>query len=188
MIASMDSEPLSSRPEDSGSDKRLDSDVASWLESLRSVDNSDLPIHPSLLFFRHATIEMAIRASSVAAVDVVGFTHKVPHRRTDIFRGLAVNDGELVPLMDLDGLLGFESPSTEEDRVPRLVVVEASSSGGRWSMIVDMVHGVDMCDPGTWRDPEHVGECVDHIVPGEHGPARLLDCDRLSHLVAGAFQ
>ena len=80
-------------------------------------------------------------------------SHTRSRRRTDIFRGLAVNDGELVPLMDLDGLLGFESPSTEEDRVPRLVVVEASSSGGRWSMIVDMVHGVDMCDPGTWRIP-----------------------------------
>tara|TARA_B100001059_G_scaffold115631_3_gene115941 strand:- start:7698 stop:8264 length:567 start_codon:yes stop_codon:yes gene_type:complete len=188
MTMSMAPESEPSRSKESAINNRIDADVAGWLETLRSADTSELPAHPSLLFFRHASIEMAIRASFIAAVDVVGFTHKVPHRRTELFRGLAVNDGELVPLMNLDGLLAFPPQTTEKDRVPRLVVVESSSSGGRWSMIVDMVHGVDMCDPETWRDPSETDACIEHIVPGEHGPARLLDCDRLSRLAEGAFQ
>ena len=168
--------------------KGLGSDVASWLETLRSADNSELPTHPSLLFFRHAGIEMAISASAVAAVDVVGFTHRVPHRRNDVFRGLSASEGDLVPLVNLEGLLAMPLAAAEEDRVPRLVVMEASPAGGRWSMIVDMVHGVDMCDPETWQETIEKDPCIKNMIPSEHGTARLLDPDELSRMALGAFQ
>lgn len=168
--------------------KGVGSDVASWLETLRSADSATLPAHPSLLFFRHAGIEMAIAASAIAAVDVVGFTHRVPHRQNDVFRGLAAIEGDLVPLVNLARLLAMPTAAVEEDRVPRLVVMEASASGGRWGMIVDMVHGVEMCDPETWQPSIEEGSCVQNLVPSEHGNATLLDPDELSRLASGAFQ
>lgn len=163
-------------------------DVASWLETLRNAEASDLPAHPSLLFFRHAGKEMAIPASAVATVDVVGLTHRVPHRGSDVFRGLAASEGDLVPLMTLNGLLSISSEKMEKDRVPRLVVMEPGSSGGRWCMIVDMVHGVEMSDPDTWQEPTEQDPCVQHMVPSAQGLVGLLDSTRLSHLASGAFQ
>lgn len=188
MIEAMSIEPDSPQFERVPAGKGIRSDLDAWMRTLQSSDTSDLPSHPSFLFFRHVGIEMAIAASDVASVEAIGFTHRVPHRTDKIFRGLAASNGELIPLVMLEGLLQLPESKCSQDRVPRLVVMESLNGGGRWSMVVDVVHGVDMSDADTWESCEKTIASVIGMIPTRHGASRLLDSAELCRLASEVLQ
>lgn len=164
-------------------------DVERWLEALRSPESADLPSHPSLLFFRHAGTELALQATVVGSVEVVEYTHRIPHRQGPILRGLAASGGDLVPLGDLAAAIGLDTDYHETNRVPRLLVLapdEAATS--RWSFIVDLVHGVEMSDPDTWRTPEPSVPFVKALIDTPRGEARLLEDVAVLDELAVVFQ
>ena len=160
---------------DAGTESRgFREDVARWLEALQSPESADLPSHPNLLFFRHAGVELAFRAIDVGTVEAVSHTHRVPHRQGEVFRGLAATRGDLVPLGDLSAAIDLPRDGDEPNRVPRLVVLSPADADS-WTLIVDVVHGVELSDPDSWRTPEPAMPFVDSIVETPRGDARLLD-------------
>ena len=173
-------------PEDVGN-RPLRALTSSWLEALRNPDAIDLPAHPGLVMFRIGDRECAFRATEVDGVGPVGFTHRVPHRQATLFLGLAAIEGDLVPRGDLGALLGCPTTSAD-DRIPRLVTLEHPAGGtGRWCMVVDLVHGIEMIDPDTYRPSTDDQPHVEAIVPTPRGDTMLLRADEIRDQFDGAL-
>ena len=168
--------------------QRQQTEVAEWLEALRSPESSELPLHPSLLFFRHAGKELALPASFIGSVALVGFTHRVPHRESSILKGLAASNGELVPLIELANTIGLDPNHQETDRVPRLLVMTPQNSSGSWATIVDMVHGVEMSDPTEWTQLSNESGYLKSNVKTSRGTACLINTDVLLESMEAVFQ
>ncbi|MEE2907501.1 MAG: chemotaxis protein CheW [Planctomycetota bacterium] len=164
-------------------------EVARWLEAIQSPESADLPPHPSLLFFRHAGTELALPATVVGSVEVVGYTHRVPHRQGPILRGLASTKGDLVPLVDLTAAIGLDVNHNEVDRVPRLIVLcPKETPDAQLSLIVDLVHGVELSDPDTWRTPDKASTFVKALVDTPRGEAQLLETTVVLDEFAAVFR
>lgn len=89
--------------------------------------------------------------------------HRVPHRTNDVFAGLCAVDGELMPAIRLDRLLGIE----REAGTARRTVVLADDRGP-WAIEVDDVEGVRSVAADSERPPP------DTVVKASDGLSRAL--------------
>jgi len=163
-------------------------EVADWLDILRNPDSSELPAHPSFLFFRHAGRELALPAVCIGSVGTVGYTHRVPHRHGPLLKGLAAADGELVPLIELASAIGLDTNHQEVNRVPRLLILSPpDSSESSWAIIVDKVYGVEMSDPSSWSN-DTSSPFITSEVETPRGPAHVIDTAALLDTMEAVFQ
>ena len=161
---------------------------ASWIDALRDAQSIELPAFPSLVLFRLGGREFAFRARNVGEVGLVGFSHRVPHRDAKHFLGLAVVEGDLVPLGSLHQILDLAADSAGEDRIPRLITLDSDTpDSGRWSVIVDEVHGVEMYDPADWKETGDTESFIEAVIGTSRGPTELLDVNRLCEILDGAL-
>lgn len=106
--------------------------------------------------------------------------HRVPHRSNDVFAGLCAVDGELMPAIRIDRLLGVER---EAGGASRMVVL--ADDRGSWAIEVDEVEGVRSLGADAERPPpdtvakasDGLSRALADLDGGE--PIAILDAARL---------
>lgn len=137
----------------------------------------------SLLLLRLGGERLAIDVAFARRVVPVRVVHRVPHRSNDLFAGLCSVQGELIPVIRLDRMLGLgaaDAPSAAR----RMVVV--GEAAGAWAFDVDAVDGIRRFDSAAFIAPPStvlraIDGVTDAMVPLGDGtyaarlqPARLV--------------
>jgi chemotaxis-related protein WspD len=129
---------------------------------------------------------LALPADGVVRVTEEVPVHRIPHRTSEVIRGLCNIDGELVLTAALDRLLQVgvrpdDGPDADPARRRTVVIGE---EGAHWAFVVDAVLVVDRFDVESLRAlPVTVERAVEHyaeaLVPVGDSQAAVLDPARL---------
>ncbi|MSR28487.1 MAG: chemotaxis protein CheW [Phycisphaerales bacterium] len=144
----------------------------------------------NLLIVRCGTEWFALDAADVVHVSKVTRVHPLPHRTTKAFRGLTAISGEIVPVIDLTGLLGLTRALPTVARNPRMVQVGQRHAS--WAFEADEVPGVYALPAAAVRPlPLTVEQTPERITCGivtsTHGPASLIDSVRMTEAFTKAM-
>jgi chemotaxis-related protein WspD len=129
-----DSDGLSNRGQDQGTDQEEDDSLA---------HRSGV----SLLIFRLGDEWLAFRTVVVAEVTTPKPVHRVPHRSNHVFVGLVNLQGQAQLCVSLHGLLNVEAPASSH----RLIVLRDPERAELWAFAADEVQGVHRVPRSHWR-------------------------------------
>jgi chemotaxis-related protein WspD len=101
----------------------------------------------SVLIFQLGPEWLAVRTQAIAEVSTPRPIHRVPHRSSDVFRGLVNLRGELALCVSLHGLLGIASPGNPS----HLIVLRDTERRETWAFEADGVPGVDRVPTEQYR-------------------------------------
>ena len=146
----------------------------------------------SVLAFRAGGEILAVRAVDAAKVVPCSAIHRVPHRQSPVFRGIANHDGELLLCMSIERAMGLAEAASHGAGAPAptaMVVMEAGRE--RWAFPVERVIGVTDVDQASLRTPPLTvsaarSGCARALLSIPEGDGMLLDADALASIFRGA--
>ncbi len=136
----------------------------------------------SVLVVRVGSERMAIELGVTRRVVGVAKVHRVPHRESPVFAGIAAIDGELLLVARVERLFGIEL-DTQSGPDRRMLVI--GDAGRSWALTVDAVEGLRRVPEACFLPPPPtVARAIDGVthalLPIDEGPlVALLDGDRL---------
>jgi chemotaxis-related protein WspD len=143
----------------------------------------------SLLIVTLGDERLALNVSFTRRVVPVRPIHRVPHRTNELFAGICSVQGELLPVVRLDRLLGIVRHGDVKASEQRMVVVGAESNA--WAFIVDGVEGIRRFDSSTFIPPPStvsraMDGATDALVPLDGSTfAARLEPDKLLRALGG---
>lgn len=134
--------------------------------------------------FRLGAEWLALPAGALAQAAAPRPAHSIPHRRDGALAGLVNIDGELLPCVRLERVLGIE-PSAKEEPAKRILVM--NTPVGRAAFVADQVHGTLAYDAALLRPAPSRPACARAVFSWAEKTVGLLDVAALGARVEGSL-